>query len=67
MPKIKYKTEKERKEAILKNAKNYYELHKNDPKFKEKRRNYYKGYYTTFFRIKKDSLAKLTREFFFAN
>lgn len=65
MGKKKYKTLQEKKEASIKNAKNYYQLHKDDPEFKEKRRNYYKGYYNNLSDVKKEAYRTYNSEYAF--
>lgn len=65
MPKIKYKTKEERKEALLQNAKNYYKTHKDEPEFKEKRRGYYKGYYSGLSEVKKQAYRSYNSEYSF--
>ena len=50
----KYKTIEEKKEANKQNARNWYQKHKNDPKFIEKRKKYLARYYSNIDSIKKD-------------
>ena len=65
MPKKKYRTEKQRREAILQNAKNYYQVHKDEPEFKEKRRGYYKGYYRGMTEVRKQAYRSYNSEYSF--
>lgn len=65
MTKRKYKNEEERREESNKKAKQYYHLHKNDPDFIEKRRNYYKGYYSNLSDVKREAYRTYNSEYAF--
>lgn len=65
MPKIKYKTEEEKIEAYHRNAKNFYEKHKNDPKFIEKRKAYLNGYYKSLDKTRKEAYREYQADYAF--
>ena len=60
-----YNTNEELREALNNNAKKYYQEHKNDPKFKEKRRKYYKGYYKSLSDVRKQAYRTYNSEYSF--
>lgn len=65
MAKKKYNTEEEKRQALLKNAKKYYDIHKDDPLFRQKRKEYYKGYYRELSQAKKEAYRTYNSEYSF--
>lgn len=65
MPKTKYKNEEEKKQANRINAKNWYERHKNDEQFKNKRRSYMARYKNALSDAKKQFLREYNSDYVF--
>jgi hypothetical protein len=65
MPKKKYATLEERRLAGIEAAKKFYQDHKNEPEFMEKRRGYYKKYYSGLSEVRKKAYRSYNSEYSF--
>ena len=65
MPKVKYKTQEEKKQAVINNAKRWYQNHKNDEIFKAKRKAYLEKYFKGLNSTKKEFLKQYNSDYTF--